>query len=212
MLLFLVAAFLLGIWLLPRAAGWVGSRPLPISEALMSLVVLSILGFAWMSEVVGGVAAITGAFIAGVALSTSSWKEEIERGIHILAYALFVPVFLVSIGLAVDVRLLSAADFGLAAAVTVVAILSKLLGAGFGARLGGMAQREAVRVGVGMISRGEVGLIVATVGLNAGIIDADGFTIIMLMVLVTTLVTPPLLRVVFREEERDARTDRLGTG
>lgn len=199
MLLFLVGAFFLGTWLLPRAARWVEDQDLPVSEPVVSLVVVSVLGFAWASEVVGGVAAITGAFIAGVALSTSPLKDKIERGIRTLAYAFFVPIFLVSIGLTADLRMLFAGGgLWLAVVVSVVAVVSKLAGAGLGAKLGGMTWPEAMRVGVGMISRGEVGLIIAGVGVGAGLLDSTGFAAMVLMILVTTLATPPLLRLAFR--------------
>jgi Kef-type K+ transport system membrane component KefB len=150
---------------------------------------------------VGGVAAITGAFIVGVALSNSPTKNEIEAGVRNLTYAFFVPVFLVGIGLTANARLLSASDIGLVIVICLVAVLSKLIGAGIGARLGGTTWAEALRVGVGMISRGEVGLIVAGVGVTAGIIEADTFTVVVIMVLVSTLITPPLLRLVFRGKE-----------
>ena len=201
MLLFLSGAYLLGSWLLPRVVRWVEGRRLPISEPVISLIIIVILLFAWASEVVGGVAAITGAFIAGVALAASPSKEKIERGIHAIAFAFFVPIFLVSIGLQADARTLTAGDVGLVAVICVVAILSKLVGAGGGARLGGLAWPAALRVGVGMVSRGEVGLIVASVGVNGGLLDASGFTAVVLMVLVTTLVTPPLLRLAFPRKE-----------
>ncbi|MGQ0603845.1 MAG: cation:proton antiporter [Anaerolineales bacterium] len=201
MILFLGGAFLLGSWLLPRAVRWVEDRDLPIGEPVISLVIVVILLFAWASEFVGGVAAITGAFIAGVALSNSPLKERIERGIHVIAYAFFVPIFLVSIGLQTDARSLSANDLGFVIAVVLIAIVSKLAGAGLGARLGGMSWRSALRVGVGMISRGEVGLIVASVGVNAGLIGPQAFTAVVLMVLATTLITPPLLRLVFDKAE-----------
>jgi Kef-type K+ transport system membrane component KefB len=210
MLLFLAGAFLGGRWLLPRLALW--AERLQVSEGLMSFAVVSVLIFAWASEVIGGVAAITGAFIVGVALANSNTKAEIETGIHTLTYAFFVPVFLVGIGLTANARLLSANDLGLAIAVSLVAVLSKLIGAGAGARLGGTTWAEALRIGVGMISRGEVGLIVAGVGVTAGVIETDVFTVVVIMVLVTTLVTPPLLRLVFSGKEVSvAETRRVGT-
>lgn len=198
---FLVGAFAVGSWLLPRLTRWVETHPLPISEPVLSLVVISILAFAWMAEVVGGVAAITGAFIAGVALSSSSAKEKIERGIHSMAYTFFVPIFLVSIGLSMDARTLSASDLGLVVILCVVAILSKLVGAGGGAYWSGFSRAGALRVGIGMVSRGEVGLIVAQVGLTAGLLTIAHFTALVMMVLVTTLLTPPLLRWAFRLKE-----------
>lgn len=202
MLLFLVGAFFIGTWLLPRAARWVGDRDLPVSEPIISLVVISVLAFAWASEFVGGVAAITGAFIAGVALSGSPLKDTIERGIRGMAYAFFVPIFLVSIGLTADLRVLfTGGGLWLAVVVSAVAVVSKFVGAGLGAKLGGLAWSEALRVGVGMISRGEVGLIIAGVGVRSGLLDLNGFAAMVLMVLVTTLATPPLLRLAFREKE-----------
>ena len=203
MALFLLGSFVFGLWFLPRVARWVEDKRLPVSQPLMSLVVVSILFFAWASEAVGGVAAITGAFIAGVALASSPLKEKIEHGVHTLAYSFLVPVFLVSIGLAANARSLSISDLGVTMVITLIAVLSKLLGAGVGARVGGMKWLESLRVGIGMISRGEVGLIVASVGVSAGLLTATAFTSVVLMVLITTLITPPLLRWSFRGKEKD---------
>jgi Kef-type K+ transport system membrane component KefB len=208
-LLFLVGASWLSWWLLPRLATWMAS--LRISEPVVSFAVVSVLLLAWASETIGGVAAITGAFVAGVALSASAYKLEIEEGIHTLNYAFFVPLFLVGIGLTANARLLSPNDIGFTVLISAVAVISKLIGAGLGARFSGTTWAEALRIGVGMISRGEVGLIVAAVGVSNGIIAADIFTVVVIMVLVTTLITPPLLRWTFHaKESTNGRIDRLG--
>jgi Kef-type K+ transport system membrane component KefB len=199
MLLFLAGAFWASYLLLPRLVKRVGL--LPISEAVMSLSVISIMVLAWAAETMGGVAAITGAFIAGVVLSSSVEKPEIEAGIHTFNYAFFVPIFMVGIGLTADARSLSAGDVGFAIVLSVVAVLSKVAGAGIGAKAGGTTWREALRIGAGMVSRGEVGLIVAGVGVSNGVIEADVFTVVVMVVVVTTLLTPPLLRWSFRREE-----------
>ncbi|MBN1991239.1 MAG: cation:proton antiporter [Anaerolineae bacterium] len=200
MTLFLVGGSVLGMWILPRAVRRV--QEYPVSAPVMSLVIVSFFGFAWAAEALGGVAAITGAFIAGVALSGSTLKHQIERDIYPMAYAFFVPMFLVSIGLTADLRSLSANDFIFAIVICLVAVLTKVIGAGLGAKAGNMTWRESLRVGVGMISRGEVGLIIAGIGARSvGIIDDNIFTIVVLMVLVTTFVTPPLLRMVFPKQE-----------
>jgi Kef-type K+ transport system membrane component KefB len=120
---------------------------------------------------------------------------------HTITYAFLVPIFFVSIGLKTNVRLLTESGLLLALVLVIVAVVSKVLGGGLGARLGGFTNRESLRVGVGMISRGEVGLIVASVGVNAGLIQTELFSIVTLIVLVTTLVTPPLLRQVFTSKE-----------
>ncbi len=195
MFLFLGVAFVTGMWLLPKIGRW--AEKLHISQPIMSVTLVVVLLFAWASEFVGGVATITGAFVAGVSLSRSNVKDDIDRGIRVLSYAFFVPIFLVGIGLTADARTLSGSDVGLTIAVCLVAVVSKLIGAGLGARAGGMAWQEALCVGVGMISRGEVGLIVAGVGVSSGIINTGVFTVVVVMVLVTTLITPPLLRMVF---------------
>ncbi|MBN1313410.1 MAG: cation:proton antiporter [Anaerolineae bacterium] len=199
MFLFLLGAFFLGVWLLPRLSEW--AERLPISESLMSTIIAVVFLYAWASEAVGGVAVITGAFIAGVGLARSPMKEEIERGTHTLAYALFVPIFLVGIGLTANVRELSISDLGFAAAISLTAVISKIVGSGVGAKIGGMTWREALRVGVGMVSRGEVGLIIAGVGITTGLINSNIFTIVVVMVLTTTLISPPLLRWVFRGDD-----------
>jgi Kef-type K+ transport system membrane component KefB len=82
-------------------------------------------------------------------------------------------------------------------------VAGKIAGSGLGALLGGFNRRESLRVGVGMVSRGEVGLIVAAVELEAGLIDDAMFAIVVLVVLATTLVTPPMLRLVFRGREKE---------
>jgi Kef-type K+ transport system membrane component KefB len=115
---------------------------------------------------------------------------------HPLTYSFFVPVFFINIGLRADVRQLGA-QVGLTVFVLVVAVLGKVVGCGAGAWLGGFDRRESLRVGVGMISRGEVGLIIAGYGLANGILGNDLFSAMVLMVLVTTMITPIWLRYVF---------------
>jgi Kef-type K+ transport system membrane component KefB len=120
---------------------------------------------------------------------------------HSLTYAFFVPVFLISIGLKANARTLGTEGLAFAIAIIVVAILGKVLGCGLGARLGGFDWRESLRVGVGMVSRGEVGLIVAAVGLSSGLIHQNEYSTMVVMILATTLVTPLLLRWVFPKAE-----------
>ncbi len=196
-IVYLTLAVYLGFWLLPLAVRWVSG--LGISEGVLAFVVVAALLFAFTAEVLGGVAAITGSFIAGIALSRSDLRMQIEDGIHSLAYGFFVPIFFVSIGLATNARVISLELLPFVIAVTVVAILSKIVGSGLGALLGGFNRLEATQLGVGMVSRGEVGLIVASVGLTAGIIGQEVFAVAVIIVLVTTLVTPLLLRMVFRQ-------------
>ena len=199
MMAYLSVTTLLGFFLLPRLAEWVNGQP--ISQGLAALVLVTALLFAWSAEVVGGLAAITGAFIAGVGFGRSRLRDEIERDMHTITYAFLVPIFFVSIGLKTNARLLAGPDVAFALALLLVAAISKVVGCGLGARLGGYTNQESLRVGVGMISRGEVGLIVASVGVNAGLIKTELFSVVTFIVLVTTLITPLLLRLTFMNKE-----------
>lgn len=196
MVLFLAGATLLGAWLIPRALRLAGRWP--ISQPILTTALVITLLLAWSAEVVGAVAAITGAFLAGVLFARTRYRHEIERGVSQMAYALFVPIFFASIGLRTNARLLSAQLLWFTLALCAVAVISKLAGSGVGARLGGASAREAVQIGMGMISRGEVGLIAAAVGIGNGIISKELFAVTVVMVLVTTLATPLLLRLAFR--------------
>jgi Kef-type K+ transport system membrane component KefB len=204
MVLFLGLASALGALLIPRLLGVVNR--LPISEGLMAATFVIMLLYSWGAEALGGVASITGAFMAGLLVARSPLRRSIEVGMHTLAYAWLVPVFFVSIGLGVNARALGLEDLWLGLAIVGVAVLSKVLGAGFGARWGGFSNQDALRLGVGMVSRGEVGLIVATAVLNAGLIDDRVFADAVLMVFVTTLLTPLLLRALYPKGQQPAET------
>jgi Kef-type K+ transport system membrane component KefB len=183
-------------WLMQRVHRW------PIAQGLMSFAIVAVLLYAWAAEVLGGVAAITGAFLVGLAFARSPLRAEVEHSFSALTYGFFVPLFFVSIGLAANVRTLSGAGLLFGAVLIGVAALSKVLGSGLGAWWGGLRRGEALRLGLGMISRGEVGLIVASVGLSQGLIDESVFAEIVLVVLVTTLITPLLLRWAYARERR----------
>ncbi|MGQ9599156.1 MAG: cation:proton antiporter [Anaerolineae bacterium] len=195
MIAFLGLAAALGAWLIPRLAAIVDR--LPISEGLIALAFVIALLYAWGAEALGGIAAITGSFLAGLLLARTPLRRSIEEGMHTMAYAWLVPVFFVSIGLGVNARGLGLEDLLLALVILLAAFVSKVLGSGLGARLGGLSLREALQLGVGMVSRGEVGLIVATALMDTGFMDDRGFVMVVLMVLVTTLLTPIMLRALF---------------
>jgi Na+:H+ antiporter len=179
---------------LPHVLTWAGR--LPVTQAVLSAALVVALVYAWAAEYGGGVAAITGAYVAGVLLAQTSFKRQIDAGIHPLTYSIFVPLFFIGIGLQANGR-----DLGDRVAFTVVlvlvAIVAKAVGCGVFARISGFTATESVRVGVGMISRGEVGLIVAGYGLANGLIGQKVFSASVVMVLATTMVTPPLLRWTF---------------
>ncbi len=190
---FFAAAIFAGRWLVP-AVRWVAT--LPVSQAVLSAALVIAFLYSWAAEYVGAVAAITGAYLAGVLLAQTPFKKEIDAGIHPLTYSMFVPVFFISIGLQANGRALGERAL-FTIVLVLVAIAAKAVGCGACARLSGFSTRESVRVGAGMISRGEVGLIVAGYGLANGLIGTEVFSASVIVVLATTMVTPPLLRMVF---------------
>lgn len=213
MIAFLGVGAAAGALLIPRLAARIDG--LPISEGLLSLAFAVALLYGWAAEALGGVAAITGAFLAGVLFGRTPLRRAIEEGMRPLAYAWLVPVFFVSIGLGVNARGLGLSDLLLAVVVIVVALLSKVLGAGLGGRLGGFSSRDSLRLGAGMMSRGEVGLIVATAEVDAGLIGDRVFAELVLVVLATTLVTPLVLRALYSgkgERTRQEQGERPGKG
>jgi Kef-type K+ transport system membrane component KefB len=155
------------------------------------------------AELLGGMAAITGSFIAGLMYARTKEKTEIERGLRSLSYGLFVPIFFINIGLHVDVRGMGISALWILLIISIAAILGKILGSGLGAKLGKFSWLESLQLGIGMVSRGEVGLIVATVGLQENLLYPELYTSIVGMVLITTLVTPPLLRASFAKSTKE---------
>jgi len=201
---YLVGATAVGLYLVPRFIAWI--ERLPISQGLVAFSLVLCLLFAWAAEVVGGMATITGAFLLGLFLARLPFKHRIEQGIIALAYGFFVPIFFVNIGLAVNMRAISGSSWILAILITIVAILSKIIGSGLGAKLGGYTNLESLQLGIGMVSRGEVGLIVASLALAEGFLSPEIFSVVVFMVIMATLVTPPMLRAAFAWQPKKAKT------
>jgi Kef-type K+ transport system membrane component KefB len=135
--------------------------------------------------------------MAGLWLGRTPEKEHIHNGIATIAYGVFVPIFFINIGLSANARELNWESGLLMLAMVLVAVISKVLGSGYGAILGGFTRREAVKLGVGMMSRGEVGLIVAAIGIQEGLIHQSTFSAVVGVVILTTVLTPLLLRALF---------------
>lgn len=196
MILYLGIATGLGILLIPRLFRKIQS--LPISQGLLAFTVVVLLIYGWTAEEWGGMAAITGAFLAGLLLARSPVKERIESGVSALAYSLFVPIFFINVGLTADIHQISTDTIWLFIAMALIAIIGKVFGAGLGAYIGGFSTPEALQLGIGMVSRGEVGLIVAAVGITQSLITQQIFAAIVGVIIITTLLTPPLLRAAFQ--------------
>jgi Na+:H+ antiporter len=209
MALYIGGAFIAAWFILPRVMNWFDRRPaIKQSYGIAAIALLVALLYGWTAEAWGGVAAITGAFIAGVGFSRAKddIKHEIEAAASNIAYAFLVPIFFINVGLQTDLRTFPLSALPLAILLLIAALISKVVGCGLGARLGGFNRRESLQLGVCMISRGEVGLIIASLGISVGVFKASDplFAALFLVILLTTVVTPLLVREVIRGEEKSA--------
>jgi Kef-type K+ transport system membrane component KefB len=195
----MIAFFAVGVLLAPLVRRFTsGFGKLPISEPLLAAGVIVALVYGFGAEMLGGVAAITGSYLAGVILGGIHEKHELEEKAKALVYSVFVPIFFVDIGLRANViEAFSGPLWLFGIGIVIVALIGKVVGSGLGAYVSKFSFQESLRVGTGMISRGEVGLIVAGIGLQRGVITQSIFSIIVLMVIASTLVTPILLRLTF---------------
>ncbi|MEH7611958.1 cation:proton antiporter [Gottfriedia acidiceleris] len=171
---------------------------LRVTETVISSALIICFIYAYIAEYTG-VAAIIGAYIAGVSISVTEFKHEVFEKIETLSYSLFVPVFFTSIG--VSARFTGiVTDLGLIIILSILAILTKLLGSSIGAKLSGFTWRNSLGIGSAMVSRGEVALIIASIGLENQLLNQSFFAVLLVVVLVTTLVTPPMMKWFFNEK------------
>lgn len=205
MVIFLLLSIGFGVTVLPYLTRIINR--LPISQGTLTLAVFFTLVYGFAAEVIGGMASITGAFIAGLMFARTPEKQAMDSGLRSLAYGFFVPIFFITVGLNVDLHLLGWDALWIMLVISTVAILGKILGASVGAKLASFSWLESLQLGIGMVSRGEVGLIIAAVGVTEGLLNNEFFSAIIGMVLVTTLVTPPLLRATFRKPKSEGNAD-----
>lgn len=168
--------------------------------AIMGVVFCLVL--AYISEAWFGVADITGAYFAGLMLCESKLYPYVARRIEIPSYLFFSPVFFASVGLKVSLGSMDLVSWLFALVLLLVAILTKVMGCSFGARLCHIGRWPALQIGIGMVSRGEVALIVAQKGFKEGLLAHQLFGPIILVVIVTTLLTPILLKLGFEKEKQ----------
>jgi Kef-type K+ transport system membrane component KefB len=194
LVVFFVASATVMPWLMARALRH--AERLRGAEAMLALAIALALLYGVAAEA-AGLAAITGAYVAGLLMNRHDTYPEITDRTRVLAYGFFVPIFLVRTGMNAHLDALGPALM-FVVVTTIMAIGSKVVGCGFGARLCGLSNFQSLVVGVGMISRGEVALVVATLALSSGAISQSVFGASVIVVIATTLVTPPLLRAVMR--------------
>ncbi len=161
---------------------------------ITTYVVAACFVIAYISETYFGIADITGAYLLGLFLSQHEIKHEVAKKISAPSYLFFSPIFFASVGLKVDLEGINRSLIIFSLILLAVAILTKVVGCGLGAKLCGFTGKESLQVGIGMISRGEVALIVAQKGYALGLIDAAMFPPIVIVVIATTIFTPIALK------------------
>jgi monovalent cation:proton antiporter-2 (CPA2) family protein len=177
-------------WFMKRFANF------KVTETVISSALVICFVFAYLAEYTG-VAAIIGAYIAGVAISVTNYKHEVSEKVETISYSIFVPVFFTSIGISAEFGGVGQ-NIGLIIILSILAILTKLIGAALGAKAAGFGWNSSWGIGAAMVSRGEVALIIAAIGLEAKLLTQDIFAVLVIVVLVTTIVTPPMMKLFFK--------------
>lgn len=153
----------------------------------------------YLAETFFNIADITGAYVAGVVLCNLADRDYIERRIDISSYMIFAPIFFAGIGLKTTFGSMNATLILFCISFVIVSLLGKVIGCGLCAKALGFDKKDSLRIGVGMMTRGEVALITAQKGLAVGLLTADFFTPVILLILVSSVVTPIVLKKLYRE-------------
>ena len=163
--------------------------------------------YAYIAEAVFGVAGIIGAFFAGLMISNTTRATYINSRCETLSYMFLSPIFFASVGLKVSLEYMDWNTAVLTVIITLVAIVTKIIGCGVSARICRYTTDESLRIGVGMVSRGEVALIVANKGIASGMMSQVFLAPVVLMVVVTTVITPVMLRAVYPKSKKTSEAD-----
>lgn len=187
--------------IIPKIAKTIARMRIPDMTIVFGVVLCFL--YAWFAEYMG-ISNIIGAFFAGLALATNdTFREELEGKLLPSINAIFIPVFFTSIGLVVSFKGLGE-HLLLIVVLSIVAVATKVIGAGFGARITGFNNSSSLLIGTAMISRGEVALITSSIGLSAGLFSEDYYTPMIIAVVISTLVTPPMLKVLISKQQKTA--------
>lgn len=153
---------------------------------------------AYIAEKYFGIADITGAYVAGIILCSIQDSSYIARKVDISSYMIFGPLFFASIGIKTSISAMNGTILLFSVGFVIVALIAKVIGCGLMSRILGFRGKDSLKIGVGMMTRGEVALIVAQKGLAVGMIDSVYFTAVILLILVSSVVTPIILKVLYR--------------
>ncbi|MCR5495577.1 MAG: cation:proton antiporter [Treponema sp.] len=197
--LFFIAAIITG-YIIFRVFKWYDrrhphSRRIPIYGLGIALI------FAYAAEKFFGIADITGAYIAGVVFCSLTDAPYMEQKIDINSYMIFSPIFFASIGLKTDLSGMNMSLLWFSIAFVIVGCLSKIIGCGGVSRLMGYSWKDSYKIGLGMMVRGEVALIVAQKGLSVGIVESQYFAPVILLIIVSSMIVPILMKKAFSGEQ-----------
>ena len=199
--LFFIAAIGLGI-LIHKIFKYMSKR-WPHTRRLTILSLGLCFFYAWAAEALFGIADITGAFLAGMMIARTSQTEYVERRVDMAAYMIFSPLFFVNIGVSLPYKTIvdsfSWTIVLFSFAFILAGLLSKFLGAGLGARFCKYSWSDSAKVGISMMVRGEVCLIIANEGVSAGIMSQEYYPAIVLLIVISSILTPLLLKVLFKK-------------
>ena len=156
----------------------------------------------YVAEKYFGIADITGAYIAGVVLCSLSDNEYIERKSDVISYMFFGPIFFANIGLKTSFDAMDSRLFAFCICFVLVALTAKIIGCGLISKLCRYSMSDSLKIGVGMMTRGEVALIVSQKGLAAGLLTADYFAAVILLILVSSIATPIVLKLLYARDDR----------
>ena len=178
------------------AMKWLDKRN-PHTQRITIVSMAFCFAMAYIAEAYFGIADITGAYIAGIVLCTLEDAPYVERRVDISNYVLFAPIFFASIGLKTDISGLTPEILLFSVCFVVVALITKIIGCGLAAKICRFSWGDSLKVGVGMMTRGEVALIVAQKGLDIGVVDSVYFTAVILLIVVSSVATPLVLKALF---------------
>lgn len=203
--LFFIFAAVLGFIML-KIYKWMNKHTSRDSRRHVIIAFAYCLVSSFVAEVFFGVADITGAYVAGLVLSMTNRKRYLVNRFSTLSYMLLSPIFFACIGLTIEMPELTVSLLIFAILITIVAVATKLFGCALGGKICGYSTRECFQIGAGMISRGEVALIVAKKGESCGLMDPKLFGPLVIVVVLTTIIAPIILKILFAKDKDNAPT------
>ena len=197
-----IAFFILAVgvgFIIYKVMKWLDMK-YPHTQRIPILGLALALALSYIADKYFGIADITGAYVAGIILSSLDDSEYIDRKMDVNSYMIFGPIFFASIGLQTDLRSLDMTILLFSLGFVLVGLISKIVGCGLVSRLCGFKGYDALKIGVGMMTRGEVALIVSKKGLEVGMLESKYFTSVILLIIVSSILTPISLKMLYAKD------------